>query len=212
MTQPLVSILLPHLRNPDNDPALRIALDTLITNTPLNFELLLESVAERRDYYTVLNQMAARAQALWILPTNTDVFYAPGWMEPLWDARDYNTIVSPVMVECGAIPVNDRNLMRDFGRMPETFRRTEFEQWVADGGGWRDDWREDAESWYHPSLYNRQAFLNMGGYDTSLGAFPEPLDMDYHERWTARGGKFKRVRSWVYHLQNYSNVGRGERT
>jgi GT2 family glycosyltransferase len=208
--KPLVSILLPHLRAPENDKALRIALDTLVTHTALNYELLLESVEERRDYYTVLNDMAAKAQADWILPTNTDVFYSAHWLESLYEARDFNTIVSPVMVEPGAIPVNDRNFHRDFGRTPETFQRTAFEAWVQAGGGWRDDWKDGGQAWYHPSLYSRQAFLDMGGFDTSLGSFPAPLDMDYHERWQAHGGTFKRVRSWVYHLQAFSS-GRGER-
>ena len=209
--KPLVSILLPHLRNPDNDKALRIALDTLVTHTNIDYELLVEGVEARRDYYTVLNSMAAKATADWILPTNTDVFYSPGWLLPLYDARDFNAIVSPVMTECGAIPVNDRNFERNFGRTPETFRRTEFEAWVEAGGGWRDDWLDGQEAWFHPSLYNKQAFLAMGGFDTTLGSFPAPLDIDYHERWHARGGTFKRARSWVYHLQNFSNVGRGER-
>lgn len=208
--KPLVSILLPHLRAPENDKALRIALDTLVTHTSLNYELLLESVAERRDYYSVLNDMAAKANAEWILPTNTDVFYSPHWLEPLYNARDANTIVSPVMVECGAIPVNDRNWRMDFGRTPEAFRRSEFEAWVEVGGGWRDDWVDGQEAWFHPSLYSRVAFMEMGGFDSSLGSFPFPLDMDYHERWIKRGGMFKRVRSFVYHLQAYSS-GRGDR-
>lgn len=212
MTQPLVSILLPHLRNPSNDAALRVCLDCLITNTGINFELMLESVAERRDIYGVLNHMAARCNTDWILPLNTDVFVAPGWIEPLYEARDADTIVSPVMVECGAIPVNDLNLERNFGRRPETFRRAEFETWVADGGGWRDDWRDGDAAWYFPSLLARDGFVNaMHGFDTDLGGFPAPLDVDYWARWTARGGKFKRVQSFVYHLQAYNETERGVR-
>lgn len=212
MTKPLFSILLPNLRNPSNDAALQVALDCLVANTTLNYELLLESVAERRDIYSVLNHMAERALTDWLIPFNSDVFASPGWAEPLWEARDVNTIVSPVMVECGAIPVNDLNLERDFGRTPETFRRAEFEQWVAAGGGWRDDWRDGDAAWFFPSLIERDRFLSLGGFDTTQGSFPlSPLDVFFWDKWRERGGKFRRVKSWIYHLQNYSETGRGNR-
>lgn len=211
MTKPLFTVLLPHLRNASNDAALRVCLDCLVANTGLNFELMVQSVAERRDIYTVLNDMTWHAKTDWIVPWNTDVFAAPGWAEPMWTARETHTIVSPVMVECGAIPVNDRNLEMNFGRTPETFRRAEFERWVQTGGGWRDDWKEDEAAWYFPSLFERGTFLGLDGFDTTIGAFPDPLDMDLWKRWTANGGKFKRVRSYMYHLQVWSDQTRGVR-
>jgi hypothetical protein len=219
MTQPLIpsvsaaiSIILPHLRNTDNDKALRIALDTLVTHTDMDYELLLEAVAERRDIYPVVNSMAEQATTDWLVFWNSDTFASPNWIRPLWDARAVNTIVSPVMVECGAIPVNDKNLERDFGRTPETFRRGEFEAWVSAGGEWREHWREDQQAWYFPSLMNRNRFLAQGGFDGTRGQFPEnELDMFFWETWAANGGQFKRVKSWIYHLQAYSETGRGVR-
>lgn len=212
MTRPLFTILLPHLRNASNDAALKIALDTLITHTALDFELILESVAERRDIYAVLNDMAARAATDWLIPFNSDVFASPGWAEPLWAARDVNTIVSPVMVECGAIPVNDLNLERNFGRTPQTFQRAEFEAWAQAGGGWRDDWRDGDAAWFFPSLIERDRFLSLGGFDTTRGFFPlHPLDIYFWDTWAAAGGRFKRAKSWVYHLQAFSETGRGVR-
>jgi GT2 family glycosyltransferase len=208
MTTPLVSILLPHLRNPSNDAALRICLDCIVANTDINYELIVESVAERRDIYGVVNRMAEKAVSEWIIPMNTDVFVSPGWIQPLYDARSFDTIVSPVMVECGAIPVSDRNLERDFGRTPDAFHRAEFDYWVRMGGEWKPDWRADAEAWYWPSLIPRRAFLALGGFNTALGGFPDPLDKDFHERWARAGCGFRRVRSFVYHLQAWSD---GER-
>lgn len=212
MTQPHVSILLPHLRNTENDKALRVCLDCLIANTGMNYELLLEGVAERRDIYRVVNDMATRANSDWLIPFNSDVFAAPNWLEPLWAAREVYTIVSPVMVECGAIPVSDRNLERDFGRTPERFRRTEFEAWAAAGGGWRDEWQDGQRAWYFPSLINRHAFLSAGGFDTSRGAFPDPLDTWFWDAWERGGGRFQRVRSFVYHLQAWSDGVRPDAT
>lgn len=215
--KPLVSILLPHLRAPENNKALRIALDTLVTHTDIDYELLVEGVETRRDIYAVVNNMAQRANSEWLIPFNSDVFVGPNWIRPLYDARDPNAIVSPVMVECGAIPVNDRNLECDFGRRPETFRRSDFEAWVERGGGWRDDWKDSEQAWYFPSLIPRWKFMrsesagSIVGFDTSLGSYPEPLDMDFWWRWQANGGTFKRVRSFVYHLQVFSDPTRGVR-
>lgn len=205
MTQPLVSILLPHLRNASNDQALRICLDCLVANTDMNYELLLESVEERRDIYGVINNMALRANAQWIIPFNTDVFVAPGWIRPLWDSRDINVIVSPVMVECGAIAVSDRNLEHDFGRTPEAFQRTQFEAWVDAGGAWKPEWGGSERAWYFPSLLSRRQFLASGAFDTTRGAFPDPLDKYFWDTWEQSGGAFRRVMSYVYHLQAWSD-------
>lgn len=211
MTEPLVSILLPHLRNPSNDAALRVCLDCVVANTDINYELIVESVAERRDIYGVVNRMAEKARTDWIIPLNTDVFVSPGWITSLWELRDPETIVTPVLVECGAIPVNERNLERDFGRTPQTFARSDFELWTRLGGGWKDGWNVDAESWYFPSILNRNAFIGLGGFDTSIGGFPDPLDMDFWLLWELNGGKFKRAHSYVYHLQAYNEPERGKR-
>lgn len=210
--KPLISILLPHLRNSYNDAALAIALSCIATNTDIDYELIVEGVAERRDIYGVLNAMAARATSEWLVPFNSDTFAAPGWAETLYAARAENVIASPVMVECGAIPVNDANLERDFGRTPQTFRRDEFETWAALGGGWREHWREDGAAWFFPSLLNRERFLDLGGFDTTRGAFPnDPLDIWFWDTWGNSGGTFRRVRAYVYHLQCYSDEGRGVR-
>ena len=212
MTQPVVSLLLPHLREPANDQALRICLDCIVANTPLNYELLLESVAERRDIYAVVNDMAKRANSDWLVFMNTDVFVSGGWIKALYDARDMNTIVSPVMVECGAIPVSDRNLEMDFGRTPEAFRRSEFEHWVAQGAGWKDEWVDSERSWYFPSLIHRNMFNWMGGFDTGRGVFPDPLDKWFWDKWQQGGKHFRRVRSYVYHLQAFSDGVRPDAT
>ena len=203
---PNVSILLPHLREPNNDTALKVCLDCLVANTATDFELVMESVATRRDIYGVLNRMAERAIGEWIIPMNTDVFVSPGWMEPLLEAADPNTIVSPVMVECGAIGVHERNLQRDFGMTPDSFQREAFEQWVLEGADWLGGWVEGDWAWFFPSLLPRQRFLDLGGFDTTRGAFPrEPLDINFWIDWETQGGLFKRVRSWVYHLQQWSS-------
>lgn len=199
MATPDVSILLPHLREPGNDKAQKIALDCIVSNTGMDYELIIESVATRRDIYPVVNRMAQRAIGEWIVKTNSDVFFAPGWLEAMWEAREPNTIVAGVLVECGAIGVNVLNHHRNFGMTPDSFRRAEFEAWVAGGGE-----VPNGRGWIWPSLHHRQTFLDMGGYDSTRIQWPDPVDLDYWDRWEKAGKYFKRVKSFAYHLQQWS--------
>jgi hypothetical protein len=197
---PAISIIIPHLRERENDKALRVALDCIIDNTDLDYELMVESVAERRDIYPVINNMAARARAEWLVFANSDTFLAPGWASAFYAVRDTQKIIGGVIVECGAIPVNDRNYERNFGRTPETFDRAGFEAFVANGDVWRD-----GEIWYFPCLIHKGEFLSRGGFDTRRGKFPDdPIDLYFWEAWKRSGRTVERVKSYSYHLQNYS--------
>lgn len=198
---PAISILIPHLRNADNDKALKVAIDCILDNTDLDYELIVEAVATRRDIYPVLNNMAHRARAEWIVFANSDTFLAPCWASAMYAARDVNKIIGGVIVECGAIPVNDRNYERNFGRTPDTFDRAGFEALVANGDVWRD-----GEIWYFPCLLNKRAFNHAGGFDTSLGGWPDdPIDLYFWEAWKQSGKAVERVKSYSYHLQCYSS-------
>lgn len=204
---PDITIAFPHLREPKNDKALRIALDCIVDNTNLDYELMVEAVATRRDIYAVINDMARRAKSDWLVFSNSDVFFAPNWAEPLYQAREPDTIVTGLIAECGAIGVNDLNWKIDFGRNPQAFKRSAFEVWAAGEGGefaWQDK-RRNARGWYFPCLIHRPTFLELGGFDTTRGQFPDPLDMWFWEKWIEAGKGFKRVKSFCYHLQAYSD-------
>lgn len=201
MAKPLISICLPHLRQRENDKALRIALSCLMDNTGVDFELLLESVAERRDIYGVVNAMAAKALADYVVFMNSDHFVAPGWAEPFLTVASPSVMLSGVLVECGGIGVHHMNHHADFGQTPDSFDRRSFEAFAMRGEAWRDGY-----SWFWPVMLHRQTFLDMGGFDTSNGGFPAPLDFQFGERWQASGRTFARVKSYQYHLQNWSNI------
>lgn len=205
MNKPAVSILIPHLRNQANDAALRVALDCLITNTSVDYELIINTV--RGDIYTICNAMAAQASAEWIVFGNSDVFFAPGWAEPMLEAAHPDQIVTGVIVECGAVGVHEANVCRNFGMTPETFDREAFEQWCAETPESRA-----GDGWYFPSLHSREAFLSFGGFDTSNGQFPtHSLDSEYWDRWRASGRQVSRVMSFSYHLQKYSDPDEQEK-
>ena len=206
---PAISIIIPHLRNADNDKALKVAIDCIIDNTDIDYELIVESVATRRDIYPVLNNMVHRARAEWIVFSNSDVFMAPRWASGFYDVREQNTIVTGVIVECGVIGVASVNHHLNFGVTPDTFRRAEFEAWIA-GNEAADIFSgqsyHNPKGWFFPCLLNKDVFNQSSGFDSSRGSFPdEPLDMYYWDQWAASGKGFRRGNSWCYHLQNFTS-------
>lgn len=204
---PQISIIIPHLRNADNDKALQIAIDCIIDNTDLDYELIVESVSERRDIYPVLNNMAHRARAEWLVFSNSDVFFAPGWGSAMYAARDENAIVTGIIAECGAIAVAADNYELHYGATPDSYNRAGFEAWVAQEGATIYSHKaHQARGWYFPCLLNKRTFNHAGGFDTSLGHFPiDSLDMFFWDAWAASGKTFRRVNSWCYHLQNFTS-------
>lgn len=204
---PAISILIPHLRERANDKALAIALDCIVDNTDIDYELIIEAVETRRDIYPVLNNMTHRARAEWIVFSNSDVFLAPGWASAMYAARDENAIVTGIIAECGVIGVNSANYELHFGVTPEGYNRAGFEAWVAkDGTNIYNDKAHQARGWYFPCLMNKRAFNRAGGFNTARGTFPkDPVDMDFWDEWAVTGHGFRRVNSWCYHLQNFSS-------
>lgn len=204
---PAISIIIPHLREPQNDKALKIALDCILDNTDLDYELIVEAVATRRDIYPVLNNMAHRARSEWIVFSNSDVFMAPGWASAMYAARDESAIVTGIIAECGAIAVASDNYELHYGVTPEGYDRAGFEEWVAIFGAQIYGHKaHQHRGWYFPCLLNKRVFNHSGGFDTSRGTFPkDPVDMYFWDMWAASGKGFKRANSWCYHLQNFTS-------
>jgi hypothetical protein len=207
MTRPAISIIIPHLRESQNDRALHIALACILDNTDLDYELIVEAVATRRDIYPVLNNMAQRARADWIIFSNSDVFFAPGWASALYNGRDENAITTGIIAECGAISVAADNYELHYGVTPEGYDRAGFEAWVAsDGARIYGDKAHQHRGWYFPCLLHKRTFNHSGGFGDGGGVFPhDPADMEYWNKWEASGKGFKRVNSWCYHLQAYTD-------
>jgi len=195
-----ISILIAHKHEKANDQAFVVALKTIVENTVSDYELLVDTTTPA-NVYAIYNRLAAVATAEYIVFSNSDVFLAPGWDAPMLEAAAPDTIVTGVIVECGAIGVAIDNVHRNFGMRPDTFRRAEFEAWVQAGVH-----IPPTDGWYFPSLHPRQAFLDRGGFDLTKGVFPvDPLDIIYWDTWRKSGRKVRRVPSFCYHLQFYSN-------
>lgn len=207
---PIVSVLLAHKRERENDKALKIALDTLVDNTDVDYEILIRSVAEYQDCYAVYNEMAQYAKGEWLVFHNSDTFVAPRWASEMLKVAAPDAIVGCVLVECGAIGTARQNVNLDLGRTPETFNRAGFEQWAAAqypntfmNPGYGDTVADKACVWYFPSLMNRQAFIESGMFDTEQG-WPFPNDIHYWNRWAESGKRIVKASSFIYHLQAYS--------
>lgn len=194
-----LSILIPHKHMPENDRALAVALACLAANTRADFEILVDAETPA-DPYVVLNSMAARARGEYLFFSNSDIFVAPGWDADLLARAATDKMVTAYLVEPGAIGVFEDNITRDFGMTPDTFRREEFEAWAQEPQA-----QPGGEGFVYYALIHRERFLSRGGFDTSQGTFPTPLDTLFRDAWKRDGLLIERAYSLMYHLQNYSN-------
>lgn len=206
MTPPM-TIILPHKRNPGNDLALRICIETLMANTRNEFNLLM-SAAYNQPLFPAIDRLIRQSQTDCIVFWNSDMFPAPGWDEPMLALFEYNTIVTNIVTEPGAIGIFTDNVEWDFGRKAETFRRADFEAWATSGNAPVPS----GEGWYAPYMMSKQRYLDIGGIDLdnndikpSDGFNTRPLDIDMFNKHKANGGVVRRAVSYVYHLQRYSD-------
>ncbi len=194
------TIILPHRRNPGNDAALRMALQTLVENTCHDFILSMDAATDQ-PLYERINRLVAHAPTEYCVYWASDTFAAPNWDTPMLELADEHTFVNGVLIEPGAIGVYPENFKRDFGRKPETFDRAAFEAYCATAEV------PDGEGWYCPYLFPREGWLLLGGLQESAARDPQGFtaaDVELFERWKAAGNRVVRARSYAYHLQRYS--------
>ena len=197
------TIILPHLRNPGNDRALSIAIDMLMANTTNDFTLLIEAVRGGSLYDTV-NAMVRATTTEAFVYWSSDMFPAVGWDEPMIALYTPDTIVTNVLVEPGAIGMHGNNVHKDFGRTPERFRRADFEAYATSPDA---HYNPDNHGWFAPYLMSREGFLEVGGLQSGLPGdhhgFSGADELMFAE-WQAAGKSIKRARSFVFHLQRWS--------
>lgn len=201
---PAFTVILPHLRNPGNDHALAVCLSCLYANTANEFKLIVDATAGD-PLYPRITRMIEQVDTSYFIYWASDFFAAPGWDAPMIEAANEDTIITNIVVEPGAIGIHDQNLRNDFGRKPDTFRRQEFEDWsvsphapMLSGAGW-----------YAPYLMNTQAFISFGGFIEGISPDDQGFsagDEDMFKRWWAAGRHVHRVKSYVYHLQRWSQL------
>lgn len=197
------TVILPHRRNRGNDAALLIAIDCLNANTHHDFHLLIDA-AKDELLAPRINRLVSQAQTEIVVYTASDTFLAPNWDVPMLEAVNERTFVTGILVEPAAIAMHHFNIHRDFGRKPETFRRGDFEAWSQNEA---NELNVLGIGWPCPYMFHRQAWLDAGGLETDLYAddgFTE-ADNRLWERWQDAGNQIRRVKSYAYHLQRYSD-------
>lgn len=198
---PLYTILLPHKRNVGNNAALSICIDCLMINSYFPFALLM-SAAYDQPLYETMNQLVEKAPTDTCIFMHSDMFVSPNWDIGMMNIYDPNTFVTGLLVEPGAIGVWPGNVEKDFGRRPENFRRTEFENWAISPKAPQ----ASGEGWFAPYMFSRQHWLDLGGHDLDDpgGTLWTALDVKLFNKHKAQGGIVRQARAIVYHLQRWS--------
>lgn len=199
----IFTVILPHKRNAGNDAALSICMDMLKANTASpDFEIII-SCAVDRSLFPAIDRMIRQAETEYIVFWNSDMFPAPNWDTVMLQHAAYDTIVNPILVEPGVMGIHPDNVEWDFGRRPDTFRRQDFETWAQQASSPVPS----GEGFFAPYLMSRQRYLDLGGFDLSgdLRGFVQ-RDIDFYAKHKANGGKVVRARTYVYHLQRYSEI------
>lgn len=197
------TIILPHKRNPGNNRALSICLDMLQANTVNDFILSMDAAADE-PLYERINRMVWHAPTEICVYMASDMFVAPAWDLPMLELYTPRRFVTNIIIEPGAIAMSEQNVQRDFGRKPETFQRAEFEQWTMTDAQSLNVW---GKGWPCCYLFPRDGWLDMGGLETGLYSPDGFTDADSRlwQRWENDGREIIRAKSFVYHLQRWSD-------
>lgn len=196
----MISIVIPHVMNEENDKLLALNLQMLKENTTCEYEVLIFSDNSRRKdlVYRSLDWMFRQAKYDLVLWGSSDVVLSYGWNNNVLKYANLADWICLQLVECGEIPVHSNNIEKDFGRTAETFNRDAFEAWCKSYSYGHSAYR-DGFCWYSPSVFRKDWYINSGGFDLSK-YFPHHTDKDFIER-VEKDTKFITVNSYAYHFQ-----------
>ena len=206
----MISIVFPHAMNRENDAVLELKLKTLRENSTFPYEIMMFCDTGRPELvYESWDWMMRRSKYELILWDNSDIVYAPGFMDNVVKHKDDADWIGLELVECGAMPVAATNICMDFGKTAATFNRPGFEHWAAELSRDRPSLRQGF-CWYSPSVWKRDWYVAMGGFDLKT-PFPYPNDAEFRARCEAAGSRFAVANSFAYHFQRaLENRGEAE--
>ena len=140
-----------------------------------------------------------RAKYDLLLWDNSDIVYGPNFMNNIVRHKNDADWLGLELVECGAIPVAESNIQKNFGLTADSFDRYAFEKWVIEYSQSRPSIRPGF-CWYSPSVWKKQWYIKMGGFNTNL-SFPYHNDLDFKNKCIESGSSFAVVNSFAYHFQ-----------
>jgi hypothetical protein len=201
----MISIVFPHALNKENNAVLDLKLKMLEENATYPYELLIFSNTLRPDLvYDSWDWMMRRAKYDLILWDNTDIVYAPKFMDNIVKHKDDGDWIGLELIECGKLQVAHTNIQKNFGTTANNFDRLGFETWVEEFSKNRPS-KRDGFCWYSPSVWKKDWYIQMGGFDLT-NKFPYHNDIEFKEKVEKLKTKFIVVNSFAYHFQrNHEN-------
>jgi len=204
----MISIVFPHAINSENDAVLKLKMDMIRDNATFPYEILMLSNTGRPDLvYESWDWMMRRARYELILWDNSDIVYAPKFMDNVVKHKDDADWIGLELVECGAMPVADTNQQVDFGKTAKDFDRAGFEKWANERMKSRPSLRPGF-CWYSPSVWKKEWYVSMGGFCLD-NPFPYPNDAQFRAKCERAGASFAVANSFAYHFQR-AQENRGE--
>ncbi len=159
--------------------------------------------------YSMFNEGVRRATNNLVLLCNDDMYFSPEWDEYIDDAlltlsEAEFPVITFSLVEPGFVGVNEKNIKLDFGQTIETFKEKEFDKYASENKT-EDGYNfQGGLGWFMPALFDRQFFLNLGGYPVEP-EFPYPQDVVFFNHLEKLPNvKFIKMAQKVYHFQRLS--------
>lgn len=197
----MISIVFPHAINPQNDALLQLKIKMLEENSTYPYEVLYLANNNRPDLvYKGWDFLIRNAKYDLVLWDNTDIVYAPNWMDNIIKHKDDAEWICIQLIECGAIGVHSNNIYMPFGLTADKFMREEFEYYA----NWHEKQNKsilrESFCWYSPSVFHKDKYIELGGFNIEQ-PFPTQNDVEFRERAEKAGWRFITVNSYAYHFQ-----------
>ena len=206
-TEMKLTIVIPHKSTPLTDEALRLCLKILRENScePQRFNEQYEVVIPQGgEVYQMYNDGGRQARADNLLYLNNDMFMGPGWDKHMFDHLDDNALVTGYVVEPGVIKVALQNILKDFGRTADTYRREKFDNFARYRQAKTPTVR-NFRGWYMPLFLTKGLIDRLGGYPTDNSPYA-PNDVRYFRHCAEAGVHVRQVNFYCYHLQGLSEA------
>lgn len=192
----MISVVIPYL---SNSRCIDKCIDLIKKNTVNECEIV--AIADNTDVYGAYNFGVMNSKYDVVALLNDDMFVAPGWDEMFVKYCKENTVVTNYLIECGRVAVNGRNMEKNFGTTPETFDYEGFSQYV--------DTIDVPEAiygtigWYMPVAFYKSTFIEY----PNERKYPHDNDTTLFQTiLPSKNYTFIKVKSFTYHLQNFSSV------
>lgn len=200
-----VSAIIPTL--PKNEKYAQKCYDSLVDNSPFSMDVFVMQNGEGTDQpqgqCKAVNRGAKDATGNYILVTNDDMYFAPGWFKMPADQEEWPLAFSPNLVEPVQIGSAPPFLKFDGGTDLESFKEKEVNEFVAN----HHEENEWEDGFNLPFFIRRDVWETIGGYDEAYDPWGSNSDSDLQSKLELAGIKPRRNRNClVYHFGSKSET------